>query len=379
MSGAYVDFVHRVVEFLLQYTADIVELDKFFTDPSAFPLPAMDPNYVVGQLKKYVFGLSFPGTQKQLNAFFQTLSERAALGNEQDGLVSQLSVALSEDFERGDAGRPTMRAYFAHAIFPAYIETALEHPAGWVLGVPALQALANVTAELRFHVDSTWRASTASTISMLATLLDSLRRAASHAMSLENAFAAPHILGTLTLLLRVLAAAIPVLAWLYGGADGADADDARREMATDCGDFLIRFAAYARKIATGRHDDEAQRPLDILAMSERPASAFEAGRRHCKDSLAQYLASRWRWRADYGGDDALAADGLWLVGDRPAEQPDVPGLQEFLHTVTEVLRVAARTEVFGAVARDVDLPLWKEEWRSRGPRQVALSELPVLL
>lgn len=379
MSGAYVDFVHRVVEFLLQYTADIVELDKFFTDSSAFPLPAMDPNYVVGQLKKYVFGLSFSGTQKQLNAFFQTLSERAALGNEQDGLISQLSVALSEDFERGDPGRPTMRAYFVHAIFPAYIETALEHPAGWVLGVPALRALGNVTAELRFHVDSTRHASTASTISMLATLLDSLRRAASHAMSLENAFAAPNILGTLTLLLRVLAAAIPVLAWLYDGADDADADDAHRETATDCGDFLIRFAAYARKIATGRHDDEAQRPLDILAMSERPASAFEAGRQHCKDSLAQYLASKWRWRGDYGGDDALSADGLWLVGDRTAEQPDVPGLPEFLHTVAEVIRIAARTEVFGAVARDVDLPLWTEEWRSRGPRRAALADLSALL
>jgi len=36
VSGAYVDFVHRVVEFLLQYSTDIVEIDKFFTDSSAF-------------------------------------------------------------------------------------------------------------------------------------------------------------------------------------------------------------------------------------------------------------------------------------------------------------------------------------------------------
>jgi len=349
VSGAYVDFVHRVVEFLLQYSTDIVEIDKFFTDSSAFPLPAMDPNYVVGQLKKYVFGLSFPGTQKQLNAFFQTLGERAALGNEQEKLVSQLSTALSEDFETGDTRQPTMRAYFLHAVFPAYIEAALEHPAGWVFGVPVLKALRNVVSNLKINMDSTSYACANSTISMLATILDSMRRAANRAMSTNDAFSTPHTLGTLTLLLKVLAATIPVLAWIYD-----EANETLRETAKECSDFLIRFAVYARKMVTGRQDDEAQRPLDILAMSERPPSGFEAGRRHCKDTLSQYLAARWR----------QVGDGGWMVGDRAVSLPLYPPDQEkFLEMVVEVVRVAGRTEVFGDVIRDVDASVWAFESR----------------
>jgi len=33
-----------------------------------------------------------------------------------------------------------MRAYFLHAVFPAYIEAALEHPAGWVFGVACIES-----------------------------------------------------------------------------------------------------------------------------------------------------------------------------------------------------------------------------------------------
>jgi len=55
-------------------------------------------------------------------------------------------------------------------------------------------------------------------------------------------------------------------------------------------------------MVTGRQDDEAQRPLDILAMSERPPSGFEAGRRHCKDTL------RSTWQRG-GGRSVTAVDG----------------------------------------------------------------------
>jgi len=126
-----------------------------------------------------------------------------------------------------------MRAYFLHAVFPAYIEAALEHPAGWVFGVPVLKALRNVVSNLKINMDSTSYACANSTISMLATILDSMRRAANRAMSTNDAFSTPHTLGTLTLLLKVLAATIPVLAWIYD-----EANETLRETAKECSDFF---------------------------------------------------------------------------------------------------------------------------------------------
>jgi len=342
----------------------------------------MDPNYVVGQLKKYVFGLSFPGTQKQLNVFFQTLGERAALGHEQNNLVTQLSTALSEDFEVGDTTKPTMRAYFLHAIFPAYIESALENPAGWVLGVPVLKAICQVIQNLKFNMDSTSHSSIQSVISMLAAVLDSMRRAASQSMTTNGAFSTRHIIGTLFLLLKALSHAIPLISWLYEGADSS-----LRVTAKDCGDFLIRFAAYARKMVTRRQDDETQRPLDILVMSERPHSAFEAGRKHAKDMLCAYLASRW----------VSGADGPWLINDmgtsggrRPVSLPEYPGemgtekeaVEGFAKMVEELMCVAARTHVFGRVVKELDIGVWAIEgkglpWgeRTRGKSLKFLGKL----
>jgi hypothetical protein len=356
--------VHKVVEFHLQHATDIVELDRFFTDSSAFPLPATDPNYVVGQLKKYVFGLSFPGTQKQLNVFFQTLGERAVLGGEQDRLVSQLSTALSEDFEAGDHGKPTMRAYFLHAIFPSYIEIALEHPAGWVLGVPILRALSKVLEDLKLNIDSTHPGSLASVRSMLSTVLDSMRRAASTSMATADAFSVLHIIGVLTLLLQAFVPVIKLADWV-----GAD------EAARDCADFIIRFAAYARKMVTvrERREDEAQRPLDVRAMSDRPQNMFEGGRKHCKDTLKAYFVARWTRTGE-----------RWMVLDRTVETPRYPGEYEegddgvkglFVRAVEEVMTVAARTEVLGEAVRDVDKEVWRMEgrgwpWRRDGGRGV---------
>lgn len=352
-----------MVELLLQYAPNIVGIDRFFTDSTAFPLPVMDPNYIVGQLKKYVFGLSFPGTQKQLNAFFQTLGERAALGHEQNNLLTQLSTALSEDFELGDMAKPTMRTYFVHAIFPAYIETALEHPAGWILGVPVLRALCQVIQTLKVNIDSTNRGSIQSAISMLATVLDSMRRAASQSMTTNDAFSTPHIVGTLSLLLKALSNAIPLISWIYD-----DADTSLRTTAKDCGDFLIRFAAYARKMVTRRQDDGARRPLDILAMSERPRSAFDGGRKHAKDTLHTYLAARW----------VSGGNGVWFVNDmgtsggrRPVSLPEYPwemrteeeAREGFVGLVEELTCVAARTHVFGRVVRELDADVWAIEGR----------------
>jgi hypothetical protein len=348
-----------VVEYLLQYATEIVEIDKFFTDSSAFPLPAMDPNYVVGQLKKYDFRLSFPGSQKQLNAFFQTLCERAALNNEQENLVKQLSTALSADLEDGDVNKPTMRSYFLHTIFPVYLEVTFSHPAGWVFGVPVLRALVLVLSSLRASIDSTNFLSIESVFSMLTTVLNSVRIAANHSMAANNTFTTPHLLGTLTLLLDCLAAAISIVSFIDGIPPSFIT-------AKECTDYLLRFACYARKLVFPRPGEEAERPLDILTMSERPANRFSSSGQHCAENLWTYLTRRWQ--AGNGGE--------WFVMEgnnrRPMSLPVYPGeggrVKEcFSIAAEECMKVAARTEEFQGVVRDVDLQVWEWEWRRGQP------------
>lgn len=377
------DFVHRVVEFLLQHTTDIVELDRFFTDSSEFPLPAMDPNYVVGKLKKYSTGISFSGTQKQLNAFFQALGERAALGNEQQQLVTQLSTALSEEFESGNPAKPTMRAYFMHAVFPAYVEAALnkEHPEAWVLAFPVLSAQARVLRDLKLSMDSAMFLCVNSTIAMLATTLDSFRRTASMALGedtralttvesylraarmTDRALSSPHVVATLTLLLRALVHAIPLLAWIY-----EDAPRAPRETARDSVDFLVRFAVYARRVVGGAQEgEEVQRPLDVLAACRRPESVFGGGRRLAKGSLLGYL-KRW---------ERGVVDGTWFVSGRAVVVPEVGEgwREEFGSAVEAVLEAVGREGVFGGGAADDGGGSLRMRERKRVGVQVVLGRL----
>jgi hypothetical protein len=271
-----------------------------------------------------------------------------------------------------------MRAYFLHAVFPAYVEIALEQPAGWVLGVPCLRALCHVLHDLKLNIDSTNPACTASVKSMLATILDSMRRAASVSMATNDAFSVPHIIGTLTLLLRAFVHVIKLLDWLCG--DDQDLDEAVR----DCAEFLIRFGAYARKMVTtargcGEQEEEAQRPLDVRAMSDRPPSPFELGRKHCKDTLKTYLLARW----SRVGEGWAVLDG---AAGRVVSLPRYPGEDEedgggggakaaFEGAVEEVLRVAARTEVLGEAVREVDAGVWRREGRGWPYRGIAGLEL----
>ncbi|KAF8473981.1 Mus7/MMS22 family-domain-containing protein [Kalaharituber pfeilii] len=172
----YVLFVQQVVELLQQHTIDIVPVDKFFTDSSAFPLPATDPTYVIGKLRNYGLKLSSPRAHKQLTAFFQTVCERAAVDGQQEYLVDQLIRALTGEQERGGKiggdTPPTLRAFFLHTVFPAYMECAyLPDQAGWILATPIIRAATHIISRIQEDVDSCGLAGAKSVISSLSVWL----------------------------------------------------------------------------------------------------------------------------------------------------------------------------------------------------------------
>lgn len=147
VQGAYVSFVQHVISLMQQYTVDICPIDKFFVDSSVFPLPSNDPTYVVGRLKSYVFKLGESKTRKQLAVFMQTVSERAAVDNEQAYLVGQLHQAMT--------GKATdsLRSVLMTAIFPAYLEAAASTSCGWILALPLVEATALVFEDLIYDLE----------------------------------------------------------------------------------------------------------------------------------------------------------------------------------------------------------------------------------
>ena len=154
VTGAYVEFVQKIVRFLKQYTDDICPVLPFFTDSVAFPLPSTDPAYVVGRLCGYAPKAKDPGTAKQLSAFIQTVAQRAAADNQQVYLLNQLRTALCAE-GAPVADRVTLRTVLLQGIFPAYIEGALASRVGHLTARPILQCLPSVLDEaiydLRVH------------------------------------------------------------------------------------------------------------------------------------------------------------------------------------------------------------------------------------
>ncbi|KAL4893169.1 Mus7/MMS22 family-domain-containing protein [Aspergillus ambiguus] len=174
----YVDFVHRVVGFLQQYTRDICPVDHFFTDPSSFPLPLDDPTYIVARVKSYEPKLSSGKSAKALIVFIQSASERAAIDRRQTYFVEQLHASMEEAYESGDAHRPTLRAFLFQSAFPAYLEVALSSPAGWILSRPIIETISLTSRELLFNMDAT----DPRCVSSLVEIFSSIFRSSYHAL-----------------------------------------------------------------------------------------------------------------------------------------------------------------------------------------------------
>ncbi|KAL8768601.1 MAG: hypothetical protein Q9194_005656, partial [Teloschistes cf. exilis] len=211
LRGAYVDFVHRVIEFLQQHTSSICPVDRFFTDSASFPLPATDPTYVVGQLKNYGLRLRDPRALKQLVVFVQSVSERAAVDGQQAYLVEQLSTAMAG---QGSKAGTDLRTFLITNVFQAYIETALGTTCGWNMAVPTLQATKTVFSSIMHDVDGTDPVSVGSMSTMIMGFFRCLQRSTKAVIDRPGLLMQPRTLKILATYFAIITAALPTLDYL---------------------------------------------------------------------------------------------------------------------------------------------------------------------
>ncbi|KAI6874162.1 hypothetical protein KC323_g740 [Hortaea werneckii] len=176
VTGNYVEFVQHVVSFLQQHTADICRVDSFFTDSSAFPLPASDPTYVVGRLKSYQPRLADSRARKQLATFVLAVSERAVVDCQQKYLVDQLCSAMDGAYQGGDSGTPGLSHVLLTAVFPAFLRSALSSACAWMLALPVLQATSFALGELFYCIQMENEASVETYLGIIAAALSSLQQ-----------------------------------------------------------------------------------------------------------------------------------------------------------------------------------------------------------
>lgn len=197
LQGGYVDFVQNVVSFLQQYALGICQVDRFFTDSTAFPLPATDPTYVVGRLRSYIPKLSEASGRTQLAMFIQTVSERAATDNQQQYLVNQMAAAMGDVEEIGDEKRPSLRHVLLTSIFPAYLQEAISSACFWIPTIPMLEASGLVIDNLLYNFQIEDRSAVMAVVDCIISVLHSVCLQCDHALADENLLRLPRVLRTL--------------------------------------------------------------------------------------------------------------------------------------------------------------------------------------
>ncbi|KAL8701348.1 MAG: hypothetical protein Q9201_004949 [Fulgogasparrea decipioides] len=214
VRGAYVGFVHRIVELLQQHTSSICPVDRYFTDSNSFPLPATDPTYVVGQLKNYGLRLGDQRTPKQLAVFIQSVSERAAGDGQQVYLVDQLRSVMAHGSGSELCGSSSLRSFLLINVFPAYIDLALSTACGWIVALPVLQAAKLTLGSTLEDIDGANETEVASVMAMLTYFLGCLRRSMGLLLDHPGLMEQPRKLKVLTMYYSTITALVPALDYL---------------------------------------------------------------------------------------------------------------------------------------------------------------------
>lgn len=215
VQGAYVGFVHRIVGFMQQHTQNICPIDKYFTDPTSFPLPADDPAYIVARLKAYGVRLSAGKVAKQLVMFIQSVSERAAVDGQQSYLIDQLFACMADTYETGDDKRPTLRSFLIRCIFPAYIECCFSNSAVWILTWPISRTVSRTFADLLYDIDVTDRSCTSSVVKIFRAIFGSMCQAMRLLIDHPGFLDESPVLVTLTSFLEAITSALPAIEYLH--------------------------------------------------------------------------------------------------------------------------------------------------------------------
>ncbi|KAH7398901.1 Mus7/MMS22 family-domain-containing protein [Phaeosphaeria sp. MPI-PUGE-AT-0046c] len=213
VTGSFVEFVQKVVQFLKQYTGDICPVLPFFTDSVAFPLPSTDPTYVVGRLCGYASKAAELGTAKQLSVFIQTVAQQAAADNQQVYLVNQLTTALSSE-ETPANDRALLREVLFQGIFPAYLETTFSSSVASLIARPILHSLRPIVEAMMFDLRIAHPSSVSSILGSLFAILHAFIRGTEPLKETAALFEQPHALAALTQMLGVISSTLPILEYI---------------------------------------------------------------------------------------------------------------------------------------------------------------------
>lgn len=284
MTGAYVIFVQRIVEFLQQYTSDICPVDKFFTDSVIFPLPAKDPLYVVGKLKGYTAKLGDAKEVRRLAGFFQSVSERAAVDNEQQYLVDQLQEALSGELKSGSL---SLKAVLMQAIFPTYLESSFTTEVGWIVAKPVLIACATTFDHLLYDIRFDDVSSIDTALKIMESILVVLLRVIRDLVDRPERFLQAHALSIIAATLNVVTAALPSI-------DYINRRTGRGKAAIHSIGNFKSFSVFAAKSLTGVNGPFAP----VLQGDEAAArSEHDEIKQFCARELHRDLAN---WKVEEG-------------------------------------------------------------------------------
>ncbi|KAG9205337.1 hypothetical protein G6514_008916 [Epicoccum nigrum] len=215
VTGVYVEFVQKIVQFLKQYTGDICPVLPFFTDSVAFPLPSMDPTYVVGRLCGYAPKSKDMGTAKQLSFFVQTVAQQAAADNQQAYLVNQLRTALCTG-EVPVNDRVALRTVLLQGIFPAYIEGAFASCIGHLIAGPILKCLPAVIDEMIYDLRVNQIESVSTAVETIVSIAHAFIRGTEHLKGDVVLLSRPSILNGLTHMFETATSILRLLDYIVG-------------------------------------------------------------------------------------------------------------------------------------------------------------------
>lgn len=353
-QGAYVDFVHRVVGFLQQHSRDISPIDPFFTDPTSFPLPSTDPSYIVARLKSYEPKLSAEKVARTLIIFVQGVSERAAIDGQQVYLVDQLNASMADTYEAGIPNRPTLRGILLQCVFPAYLETAFNNAAAWILSLPILQAISRTFKDLLFNMDTTDANCVSSVLNIICSVLQSSYKALRPIADAPDMLRKPTMLVTATAFIETITTTLPIIDYIDRVTDmGGTAISQARAFRP----FALFAALHLRGLsfADELKEEFIRSSPDAFARLPPPAEAtasvpqfFREARRSASRELRAYINESWsRHQGKYyftrrGGHQPQEVVIDAAVAAKLENSPEVV----FEGAVGEFLRVFKALDVF---------------------------------
>lgn len=287
--GQYIEFVHDIISFMQQHTQSICPIDRFFTDPSTFPLPPGDPGLVVAKLKGY--GIRLPATKaaKELVNFMQGICESAALDDRQDELVAQLCESMGETYESGDTANPTLRSFLLHCLFPAYIECSLSSAAAWIFVLPVMKATSRATRDLLYDIDINDADCVESVNSMFGAILRAIREVMCVFIQDADYTEETRALLIIKSCIDVISAMVPILDYFDRNGHTDDHNMAILEKLRTYTAFIVERLFEPSTVVEDQHDTFPEELTDKTHVN----SLFLEHRTYAIRQVQTYLRTNW--------------------------------------------------------------------------------------